>query len=129
MNPTRALALLVVVLTVKTVDGEDQRTKALRLQPATDRDLQEIKASHLESLTIVDGRALTEVGWQAVGKMEQLTTLHLDWTSITDQDLSHFANLNQLESLTIRRSPLVTEEGLRHVQNLTELAHSSTRGP
>ena len=63
---------------------------------------------------------ITNQGLETVGKLTNLTKLHLENTDITDDGLSQLSQLNNLEYLNIYGTS-VTDAGLKHLESLQKL--------
>jgi internalin A len=91
-----------------------------------DADLVHMKGlSGLESLflggTYAGPCPLMGQGLVNLQRMTKLRSLMLDFTSITDENLTHLKSLNALERLSLHRNKQLNGEGLVHLKNLSAL--------
>ena len=76
---------------------------------------------HLKRLKL-SGGGISDVGVRQIGSIAGLEELSLQDAQIDDEGLKPLENLKNLSSLTIRRSPRVTDSAIEHLLQLPKLS-------
>ena len=92
----------------------------------SDKDLENLKGlTGLESLWLSPGcfdySPLTGEGLANLAGMNNLRSLSINWTKITDDNLIHLKNLKNLEELILNKNDNLTGKGLVHLKDLKSL--------
>jgi Leucine-rich repeat (LRR) protein len=109
-----------------SLGADDLQELYLSSRELSDADLKYLKGlTGLESLHLSGTYAgpcpLTGQGLANLRGMTKLRRLMLDFTSITDDQLTHLAPLKTLETLQLHRNRYLIGDGLIHLQALTSL--------
>lgn len=98
-----------------------QRVVELQLLQPTDEDLAILVGfRHMTDLGVVHGEGLSDDGLEQIGKLSNLSWLHLEAPHSTDAGLEHLARLVNLRHFFLR-SASMTDDGLQHIAKLSEL--------
>ncbi|MDX2246178.1 MAG: c-type cytochrome domain-containing protein [Bacteroidia bacterium] len=73
-----------------------------------------------EQITWLDLRYASPDDYSVLAQLKNLSRLHLEQTSIKDEDLIHLSQLEQLEYLNLYGTN-ITNEGLKHLEKLSNL--------
>ena len=92
----------------------------------SDKDLENLKGlTGLETLWITPGgfdyAPLTGEGLANLASITKLSSLSINWTKITDDNLIHLKNLKNLEELILNKNDNLTGKGLAHLKDLKSL--------
>jgi hypothetical protein len=91
-----------------------------RVQIADDDFAFLLAYDQLEELCLEDA-VMTDPGLAVAGKLPRLRKLSCFWPRITDRGLAYLRDSSQLESLRMIRAKALTDAGLVHLSNLTNL--------
>lgn len=80
------------------------------------------KGKQIEELLFA-GVPITDAQLESIGKLPNLKEVYLAESNGTDEGLAKLAQAHSLESLTIYKMPQITDDGVSHLKNLTQLKY------